>query len=165
MKNIKNKPFKKIFSTAVAFSFLFFASAQANQSDLVIYPGKGQSPEQQKQDELACRQWAMEQTGHDPTQQPLPQVQMKTSVGGQLAKGAVGGALLGTGIGAIAGNAGAGAAIGAGAGGAVLGAKESKSQKQRDAEYKQYRTKYNSEVAKYNKARKACFEGRGYSVK
>jgi hypothetical protein len=165
MKNTNQKIFRKIFSTATALSFLFLASANANQPNLIVYPGKGQSPEQQKQDESACRQWAMEQTCHDPSQQPLPQVQMKTSVGGQLAKGAIGGALLGAGVGAIAGDAGVGAAIGAGAGGTALGVKESKSQKQRDAEYQQYLARYNSEVAKYNKAQKACLEGRGYSVK
>lgn len=30
---------------------------------MVIYPAKDQSPEQQKQDEYECHQWAVQQTG------------------------------------------------------------------------------------------------------
>lgn len=40
------------------------ASVQAQQ---LVYPAKGQSPEQQKKDEYECHQRAGQQTGVDPT--------------------------------------------------------------------------------------------------
>lgn len=172
MKNIKKKPCIKIITTAVILVLLVLASANASQPESAIYPAKGQSLEQQQKDVIDCQQSAMEKTGHDPNKKPIPPVQMKTSVGGQAVKGAAGGGLVGAGIGAIAGNVGAGVAIGAGAGAAVLGVKESKTQEQRDAEYKQYLEKYNTdvetyntEVETYNKALGACLEGRGYTVR
>jgi hypothetical protein len=165
---MKNRRFRSIvilFCTTLTPLFFALTTVNATESGLTIYPAKGQTPEQQKQDQGYCRQWAMEQTGFDPSQKTLPQVQMKSSVGGQTVKGAAGGALIGTGIGAIAGSAGKGAAIGAATGGAALGIKENKSQKQRDAEYQQYLAKRKAETEQYNKAQSACLEGRGYTVR
>ena len=162
MKERSKRSLLSLCCGTIAFYLILVSGSQA---ELTIYPANSQSIEQQKKDEGECRSWAMEKTGHDPDQKPLPQVQPNSTVGSQLAKGAVGGALIGTGIGAIAGSAGKGAAIGAGAGGAVLGIKENKTQQQRDAEYKQYLARYNTEVEKYDNARKACFEGRGYTVR
>jgi len=165
MKNLIKQQCLKAIPAAVIVILLAFASASASQPGLAVYPAKGQTPGQQKQDESACQQWAMEQTGHDPHKKPLPQVQMKTSVGSQATKGAAGGGLVGAGIGAVAGSTGTGAAIGAGVGAAALGVKESKTQQQRDAEYKQYIETYNKEVESFTKAQAACLEGRGYTVK
>ena len=36
--------------------------------DVFVYPTKGQTKEQQEQDEFACYKWGKEQTGFDPTQ-------------------------------------------------------------------------------------------------
>jgi hypothetical protein len=45
------------------------ASTQAPPSDdLFIYPQSGQSAEQQSNDKFQCHQWAVGQTGFDPTQ-------------------------------------------------------------------------------------------------
>ncbi|EDZ97237.1 conserved hypothetical protein, partial [Burkholderia sp. H160] len=38
------------------------------QSRPIAYPAKGQSPQQQQQDEGACYSWAKSNTGIDPTQ-------------------------------------------------------------------------------------------------
>ncbi len=45
----------------------FAAGASAQQ---YVYPAKGQSPDQQKKDEAACHQWAVEQSKFDPTKPP-----------------------------------------------------------------------------------------------
>ncbi len=45
----------------------FAASAIAQQ---YVYPAKGQSPDQQKKDEAACHQWAVEQSKYDPANPP-----------------------------------------------------------------------------------------------
>jgi len=43
---------------------------------MMIYPVKGQSAEQQQKDEFECYQWAVQQTGFDPTKaQQTPQQQ------------------------------------------------------------------------------------------
>jgi len=38
----------------------------------IVYPAKGQSPQQQKSDEAACYTWAVQNTGIDPAK-PAPQ--------------------------------------------------------------------------------------------
>ena len=37
------------------------------------YPAKGQSPQQQNDDEAACHTWAVQPTGFDPARPPPPQ--------------------------------------------------------------------------------------------
>lgn len=37
-----------------------------------VYPAKGQTPDQQKKDEPACYQWAVQQTGFDPAKATAP---------------------------------------------------------------------------------------------
>ena len=101
----------------IVFLFVGFALAQ----DPIVYPAKGQSPDQQKQDEFECHQWAVNQTGFDPTKAQSPPTQQAPQRGGAV-RGAAGGALVGLGVGAISGNTGKGAAIGAGAGALAGGA-------------------------------------------
>ena len=84
---------------------------------LYVYPAKGQSKQQQKEDEFECYKWAMEQSGIDPLN--LPKVEaapVQSGPTGGAVKGAAKGAAAGAAIGAIAGDAGKGAAIGAAAG-------------------------------------------------
>jgi hypothetical protein len=38
-----------------------------------VYPAKGQSAQQQKNDEAACYEWAVKQSGFDPAKPPPPQ--------------------------------------------------------------------------------------------
>jgi hypothetical protein len=75
----------------------------------IIYPARGQSPEQQQKDQGECMAWAQQTTGVNPTAvaQSLAADQPSTSRGlmeDERVQGAVVGALGGAGIGAIAGN-------------------------------------------------------------
>ncbi len=44
-----------------------------------VFPAQGQSPEQQKQDEAACYNWAVENSGYDPANPPDVQVATQPS--------------------------------------------------------------------------------------
>ena len=115
-------------------------AVNAQQGGAFAYPNAGQSEQQQSKDRYECHQWAVSQTGFDPTTaQPLaaapppvggygaqPPPQQQANGGGFLGignggmlpgSGVVGdaatGAALGAAGGAIAGDAGQGAAIGA----------------------------------------------------
>jgi hypothetical protein len=137
-------------------------SAQAQQ---FVYPAKGQSPEQQKKDESECRQWAINQTGFDPSKPPPPVAAAKpptTATGttpGAGVRGAARGAIVGE---VVGGDAGAGAAAGA-------VAARSQSRRQNAAQQQQAAQQQTqaqaSQQAAYGKARAACLEGRGYTVK
>ena len=121
-----------------------------------VYPAKGQSPQQQKSDEAACYTWAVQQSGFDPAKPPPPQTAATpptTATGttpGAGARGAARGAVVGE---VVGGDAGAGAAAGA----AVA---RSQSRKQNAAAAQQ-----GQQQAAFAKARAACLEGRGYTVK
>ena len=153
---------QRLFISALTFSVaVAFLSTNA-QAQLFVFPEKGQSPEQQEQDEFACYKWAQQQTGFNPNQQttvaaaPPPQ-------GGAL-KGAAGGAALGAIGGAIGGSAGKGAAIGAGVGGLLGSAKRRRG----EMEYRQSveaaaaEQKQNEET--FKRAYGVCLSGRGYKV-
>jgi len=117
-------------------------SVHAQQGGAFVYPKAGQSEQQQSQDRYECHQWAVQQTGYDPSmappvasapppvygQQPYAQpVQQPQRTGGGFLGIGNGGMLPGSGVmgdaatgaalgaagGAIAGDAGKGAAIGA----------------------------------------------------
>lgn len=126
--------------------------ALAQQQGLMIYPAKGQSPDQQSQDQYQCNQWAVQQSGYDPSQPPA---KSGSGTGKELLRGGARGAAAGAAIGAIAGDAGKGAAIGATAGG--LGRAMRKRDESRNAPPPGQEN--------YQKAMAACLEGRGYSVK
>lgn len=131
-----------------------------------VYPSKGQSPEQQKKDEYACHQWAVQQTGVDPTRPqqqaaaaPAAPTTATGSTPGAGLRGAARGAIVGE---VVGGDAGAGAAAGA-----VAARSQSRRQnaaaQQQAAQQQQQAT--SSQQAAYGKARAACLEGRGYAVK
>jgi len=129
------------------------------------YPAKGQSPDQQKKDEAECAKWATSQTGVDPskpTAAPAAAPPPTTATGstpGAGARGAARGAVVGE---VVGGDAGAGAAAGA-------VAARSQSRRQNNAQAQQaaaqQQTAQSSQNATYAKARAACLEGRGYTVK
>jgi hypothetical protein len=131
-----------------------------------VYPAKGQSPDQQKKDEFECHQWAVQQSGVDPTkpqqQAAAPAGPPTTATGstrGAGARGAARGAVVGE---IVGDDAGAGAAAGA-----VAARSQSRRQnagaQQQAAQQQQQAT--GAQQASYGKARAACLEGRGYSVK
>jgi len=146
---------------------LAFAAMSMNQATAqqYVYPAKGQSPEQQKSDEAACYSWAVQQSGFDPAKPPPQQAAAKpptTATGtapGAGARGAVRGAVVGE---VVGGNAGAGAAAGAvaarGQSRRQTAAAGQQAQQQQQAATQQ-------QQAAFGKARAACLEGRGYSVK
>lgn len=157
----------KVFTTG-AVATLLAITLQAGQ--IFVYPAKGQSKDQQKQDEGACMSWASEQTGFNPaapmtpTSPPPPQTAPTSSAG----KGLLKGALVGVTVGAIAGDAGKGAAIGAGTG-ALVGGMSKRNQQQQQAQQQQawanqQAANYAQQQANFNRAYTVCLQGRGYTV-
>ena len=130
-----------------------------------IYPNQGQSAEQQQRDQGDCHVWAVDQSGVDPAQvAQQPTTTTAPAQGGRLrgaAAGAAGGAL----VGAIAGDAGKGAAIGAATGTVVGGSRQRRANAQREAQMQQTEQQKQAAINEYNRAYKACMEGRGYTVK
>lgn len=135
-------------------------------SEPIVYPAKGQTPEQIEQDKYACYQWAKNETGVDPMamaqQSPPSTPQSTTSSAGRGAlRGAAGGAI----VGAIAGDAGKGAAIGAGVGALGGGARRRQEQAVIDQQQASQTAAQSQNIATYNRAFSVCMEGRGYTVK
>jgi hypothetical protein len=132
---------------------------------LFVYPQKGQTPQQQAQDEHACYASAQQQTSIDPSAPPPAPEQANKAKGGG-AKGAAGGAAGGAAIGAIAGDAGTGAAIGATAG-AVRGRRQQKkANKQAEQQAKQQeQAQQQQRLDTFRRAFSACIDSKGYSVK
>ena len=95
------------------------------QTDMFIYPGKGQDQAQQDKDRYECHSWAVQQTGFDPSKSQSANSQSASqrpsSSPPLVLQGAARGAALGAVGGAITGNAGKGAAAGAAMGGVVGG--------------------------------------------
>jgi len=152
------RPSVWIFATSVAF-------AGAVSAQQYVYPAKGQSPQQQKSDEAACQQWAVQQTGFDPAK-PQPQQQAAkpptTATGttpGAGVRGAARGAVVGE---VVGGNAGAGAAAGAAAARAQSRRQNAAAQQQAQ---QQNQAASQQQQAAFARARAACLEGRGYTVK
>jgi len=136
------------------------ASAQS-----FVYPAKGQSPQQQKKDEGECHTWAVDQSKYDPANPPKqaaasppPTTATGTTPGAGMrgaARGAVAGAIVG-------GDAGTGAAVGA-----MAARGQSRRQNAAAAQQQQQAVVQQDQagMGAYQKARAACLEGRGYTVK
>jgi hypothetical protein len=138
-----------------AVATLAMSAALAQQ---YVYPAKGQSADQQKKDESACHSWAVQQTGFDPTKQAAPTAPPTTATGttrGAGVRGAARGAVVGE---VVGDDAGTGAAAGA-------AAARAQSRRQNQAQAQQAQQAQSSQHSAYAKARGACLEGRGYSVK
>ena len=139
------------------------ASAAAPAQDVVAYPAKGQSADQQAKDAGECRAWASKNTGFDPnTPPPQYYAPQEKKYGG--AKGALGGAVIG---GAIGGSdaAWAGAAVGGVFGGVRQSNKNQQADAQARANYDQAMAHYQQRRGEYNRAASACLETRGYTVR
>ena len=139
--------------------------SSAVNAQMYVYPAKGQSKEQQSKDEYSCHQWAVQQTGFDPTKSQQAAQTQSSGSSGDVVKGSAGGALLGLAIGSLAGEAGAGAAIGAGAGALFGGLRKHDKDKRAEAANQQAQAQYQAQMDRYNQAKRACLEGKGYSVK
>ena len=125
-------------------------AASAINAQQVVYPAKGQLPQKQKSEEAACYMWAVEQTGFDPAKPAQP-----TRPTGARVRGAAAGAT----VGAITGNDRSDAAVA----GAVGAASAQRGQKRQAARAQEQQT--TQQQGAFQKARGACLEGRGYTVK
>lgn len=134
---------------------------------LYVYPSKGQSKQQQKEDEFECYKWAVEQSGIDPLN--LPKVEAapaKTGPTGGAVKGAAKGAAAGAAIGAITGDAGEGAAVGAIVGGLSGRRQGQQAQAQQNQQAQANAAATEQEMKNsFTKAFSVCIEGKGYTIK
>jgi len=133
----------------------------------VIYPAKGQAPEQQARDESDCYAWAKQQSGFDPSQAASPAAATAPAQpSGQRLRGAARGAAGGAIIGEIADDdAGKGAAIGAVAGGMAAGGQERRAARAEQQQATQQQSAVEAQKATFQRGYAACLEGRGYTVK
>lgn len=149
----------------------------ASTLEVYVFPAKGQGSSQQSEDEAACYQWAVSNTGTDPfeysKQEPAEQQQAQAAQQagrGSGAGGAVAGAAAGALIGEIAhDDASEGAAWGA-AVGAIAGRRRGKAaQQQATAQAQQQAAAQEQAMAdkmsNFKKAFSVCLEGKNYLVK
>jgi hypothetical protein len=149
--------------------------------NIYAFPNKGQTASQQSEDESACYQYAVQNTGTDPFQlQKQAQQQQQQSADAQKqaqqagkgagAKGAVGGAAAGALIGEIASDdAGKGAAYGAAAGVIAGRHRAKKGQEQASEQAKeqgqQAQAATQEQMDNFKKAFSVCMEAKNYMVK
>jgi uncharacterized protein YcfJ len=148
---------------------------------MVVFPAKGQSAQQQAQDEGECYAWSKGQTGVDPMApaaapaQPAAQPAKTTpAADGSRVRGAARGAAAGAIIGEVADDdAGKGAAIGATVG-VVRGGAVSRQNQQQAAEQaaqqqqqatQQQQAAQQEQLGLFKKGFAACLESKGYTVK
>ena len=149
----------------IAISLSIFVCSHVDAAQFV-FPQNGQSAEQQNQDEYYCHSWATKQTGYDPSaiaQQDSPAKSQPKAQPGSGFRGALRGAGRGWIIGeVIDGDSGKSAAIGGVLGG-VRGRGDSKAEQQQQSQ--QIDHAQNAKQDDYFRARAACLEAKGYSVK
>jgi hypothetical protein len=150
---------------------LGLAAGPSLAQELIIYPAKGQSAEQQEKDKFECYSFAKGQSGFDPMALPTASAPPPTKEApeGGAGRGAVRGALGGAAIGYLTGDTKQGAKIGA-AGGGLLGGMRRHDQKAREdynrQQWEQQQVQqYSQNRNNYNRAFSACMEGRGYTVR
>jgi outer membrane lipoprotein SlyB len=145
-------------------------------TQIYFYPTKGQSTEQQSRDHYACYNWAVEQTGFDPSASSIVPEQRVRVVpmpppGHDTVIMSIAGAVLGALIGGHH-HSGEGALIGAASGamaGAISDATRAESARQMEEAYQnrdQARDLHKEKMAlQFRRAMSACMEARGYTVK
>jgi hypothetical protein len=145
-------------------------------TQVYFYPKEGQTVEQQSRDHYECYNWAVDQTGFDPSASSIAPDQRVRVVpmpppGHDTVVMSIAGAVLGA---LIAGprHAGGGALIGAASGamaGVVSDASREESARQMEEAYQnsnQARDVHKEKKAlDFRRAMSACLEGRGYNVK
>jgi len=140
-------------------------------AQVMVYPARGQTPDQTQRDKGECMGWASQQSGFDPTapRNSTPPPPSYAPNDRPVARGAVRGAAVGAVGGAIGGDAGKGAAIGAASGALIGGMRRRDQERQYAYEQQQYQqneaAQFNQGQANFNRAFAACLEGRGYTVR
>lgn len=163
------------------------ARSISSQLGLHAFPAKGQNRELQQTDELACYNWAQQDTSFDPlaalttaqsakNSPPTTGAPPSGAQQGAGAKGAARGAAGGAAIGAIVGDPGKGAAIGAASGGLrgriaqKRGQAEAQQRAQQQAQQQsqqqaQARAQAQAGLDDFRRAYSACMDAKGYSLK
>src|SRR5262245_37269493 len=155
---------RKLLMLGLALAMVVEPMCALAQQPPIVYPGQGQTLDQQAADESPCRTWARRKTGMYPNPAP-PGYYGNANTGAPVVGGAARGAAMGAVGGAIAGDAGKGAAIGAAVGG-TAGLMRRNQQRRQDAyANQQAQAQYNASMNQYNQAFAACMQGRGYSVR
>ena len=149
---------------------------KAPLTQVYFYPQSGQTTQQQSRDHYECYQWAVKQTGFDPSQSSIPPERRVKVVpmpppGQNTVILAITGAVLGA---LIAGprHAAGGALIGAGSG-AIVGAASDVNREQNARQLEEayanrdqaLSAQYDAKAYDFRRAMSACLEGRGYTVK
>ena len=157
---------KLVFKMMVGALIAVPAAAAAQSSPPIIYPSKGQTIDQQKNDEGQCYVWARDYTGIDPvrsSQNSGQAANTQPQFSGDRVRGAARGALGGALIGEIADDdAGKGAKIGAIVGTMAGGARSRRRQEQQRQQAAQAQS---ATANTFSRAFGACMEARGYVVK
>jgi outer membrane lipoprotein SlyB len=160
-----NQPIEEHFMKQLSVLVLIGASAFAfAQQKPVVYPSKGQSAQQQQNDEGACYSWAKQNTGIDPATVANAAPPPAQAQSGQRVRGAAAGAAMGAAAGAIGGDAGHGAAVGAVAGTMAGGVAHRQQARAANAQNAQVQQSQQQALATYNHAWSTCMTGRGYTV-
>lgn len=139
--------------------FLLALGANIASAQQYVFPKDGQSPQKQQQDDYQCHQWAVQQTGYDPTKAAMQPAAPASDPSGTVARGALRGAAGGAVIGAVADGDKSDAALA----GAVIGGFRS-ARKQNQAAQQQAAASSGASSS-YARAKAACMEGLGYIVK
>jgi hypothetical protein len=150
-----------------------------------FYPPTGRNEALQRQDRFECHEWAVAQSKFDPVEfaARAPSVTTTTApstnadaAGGQAGRAVIGGAATGAAIGEVANNdAGKGAMVGGAAGllrarmaDKKAAAERTAAQADKQATLQQAQAKQSQDLRAgrdaYDRARAACFKGRGYTV-
>ncbi|MEO8306508.1 MAG: glycine zipper family protein [Pseudomonadota bacterium] len=142
-----------------------------NLTQVYFYAQRGQSQSQQDRDHYECFNWAVQQTGYDPSRRAAPADhprQIPVQANGATV---VGGTLMGAAIGAAVSDPwhrGEGAAVGAIAGtalGALAASSQANAINTAQKQVPAARAGYEQQAAQHRRAMSACLEGRGYVVK
>ncbi len=147
--------------------FAFAGSINYASADMFIFPAQGQTADQQELDEFRCQRWATDRTGFNPLATPTtttPPPSQRRQTGG-LAGGALGGAALG----AIIGDSSRAAGRGAIAGALIGGVRQNRTNTRVEQDTEQWAQRETANLANnrndFERAMKACLEGKGYTIR
>lgn len=141
---------RSVWVVCAFFLMLSGLSQAAWAQDVFVFLAQGQSPQQMQQDQAACQAWATQQTGFNPNRAPSTMPPPPPSTGGPF-----GGVVRGGATGAATG--------------ALLGGITRADKNRRDAEAtrqwaQQQAAAQSAERDRFNRAFRACLEGKSYSV-
>jgi hypothetical protein len=171
MRNMKKKLTKMGIYLGGSLLLATFFAGSAMAQEHMIYPAKGQSQDQMEKDKFECYNWGKQQSGFDPMAPPTatePPPQQQARKGGA-GRGAARGAAVGYAGGKIVSGSGStGAKAGAATGALVGGMRRRDQQRQQQQSQQQWEqqqaAQYTQARDSYNRAYRACLEGRGYTV-